>query len=109
MDECGASRRVLQFDSLLCKAGSPWALSRSSTCVLFYICVFFICVLVVQSRGLSRVQKHSSPQFKSINYLVLSFLYSPTLTSIRDHCKNIIVANSKSVKNASVSFSQCQF
>ena len=28
------------------------------------------------------------PQFKSINSLVLSFLYSPTLTSIRDYWKN---------------------
>ena len=26
-----------------------------------------------------------TPQFKSINFLALSFLYSPTLTSIRDH------------------------
>ena len=29
-----------------------------------------------------------TPQFKSINYLALSFLYSPTLTSIHDHWKN---------------------
>ena len=29
-----------------------------------------------------------TPQFKSINSLVLSFPYSPTLTSIRDHSKN---------------------
>ena len=29
-----------------------------------------------------------TPQFKSINSLVLSFLYSPTLTSIRDHWKS---------------------
>ena len=29
-----------------------------------------------------------TPQFKSINSSVLSFLYSPTLTSIHDHCKN---------------------
>ena len=28
------------------------------------------------------------PKFKSINSLVLSFLYSPTLTSIHDHWKN---------------------
>ena len=28
------------------------------------------------------------PQFKSINSLALSFLYSPTLTSIHDYCKN---------------------
>ena len=41
----------------------------------------------LQSKGLS---KESSPtsQFKSINSSVLSFLYSPTLTSIRDHWKN---------------------
>ena len=30
-----------------------------------------------------------TPQFKSINSLVLSFLYSPTLTSIHDHWKTI--------------------
>ena len=29
-----------------------------------------------------------TPQFKSINSLVLSFLYSPNLTSIRDHWEN---------------------
>ena len=29
-----------------------------------------------------------APQFKSINSLVLSFLHSPTLTSIHDHWKN---------------------
>ena len=38
----------------------------------------------------SRDSQESSPtpQFKSINSLVLSFLYSPTLTSIHDHWKN---------------------
>ena len=29
-----------------------------------------------------------TPQFKSMNSLALSFLYSPTLTSIHDHWKN---------------------
>ena len=29
-----------------------------------------------------------SPQFKSINFLLLRFLYSPTLTSIHDYWKN---------------------
>ena len=29
-----------------------------------------------------------TPQFKSINSLALSFLYSPTLTSMHDHWKN---------------------
>ena len=32
--------------------------------------------------------KSSTPQFKSINSSVLSFLYSPTLTSIHDYWKN---------------------
>ena len=33
-------------------------------------------------------QSSPTPQFKSINSLVLSFLYSPTLTSINDYLKN---------------------
>ena len=33
-------------------------------------------------------ESSSTPQFKSINSLALSFLYSPTLTSIRDYWKN---------------------
>ena len=33
-------------------------------------------------------QSSPTPQFKSINFLVLSFLYSPTLTSIHDYWKN---------------------
>ena len=40
----------------------------------------------LQSKGLSRV--FSTPQFKSINSSGLSFLYSPTPTSIHDHWKN---------------------
>ena len=40
----------------------------------------------LQSKGLSRV--FSKPQFKSINSSALSFLQSPTLTSIHDHRKN---------------------
>ena len=40
----------------------------------------------LQSKGLSRV--FSTPQLKSINSSVLSFLHSPTLTSIHDHRKN---------------------
>ena len=39
---------------------------------------------------LARDSQESSPtpQFKSINFSALSFLYSPTLTSIHDHWKN---------------------
>ena len=36
-------------------------------------------------------QSSPIPQFKSINSLVLSFLHSPTLTSIHDHRKNHIL------------------
>ena len=39
-----------------------------------------------QSKGLSKVSP--TPQFKSITSSALSFLYSPTLTSIHDHWKN---------------------
>ena len=38
------------------------------------------------SKELSRV--YPTLQFKSIHFSVLSFLYSPTLTSIHDHWKN---------------------
>ena len=40
----------------------------------------------LQSKGLSRVFSNTTVQ--SINSSVLSFLYSPTLTSIHDHWKN---------------------
>ena len=40
----------------------------------------------LQSKGLSRVLE-PTPQFKSTNSLVLSFLYSPTLTFIHDYWK----------------------
>ena len=40
----------------------------------------------LQSKGLSRI--FSNTKFKSINSSALSFLHSPTLTSIHDHWKN---------------------
>ena len=40
----------------------------------------------LQSRGLSRVFSNTTVQ--KYNFSVLSFLYSPTLTSIHDHWKN---------------------
>ena len=33
-------------------------------------------------------ESSTTPQFKSINFLALSFLYNPTLTSIHDYWKN---------------------
>ena len=45
---------------------------------------------LVRSSGSLRDSQESSPtpQFKSINSLVLSFLYSPTLTSIHNYWEN---------------------
>ena len=40
----------------------------------------------LQSKGLQESSR--TPQFKSINSSVLSFLYSPTVTSIHDYWKN---------------------
>ena len=44
----------------------------------------------LQSKGLSRVFSNTT-QFKSINSSAHSFLYSPTLTSIHDHWKTIVL------------------
>ena len=38
-------------------------------------------------------------QFKSINSLVLSFLYSPTLTSIYDHWKRLLAESEEELKS----------
>ena len=55
----------------------------------------------LQSKGLSRVFSNTkSIKFKSINSSVLNFLYSPTLTSIRDHWKNHIVTEPMKLKDA---------
>ena len=47
-------------------------------------------LISVLSKGLSRGSQESSPvpQFESINSLLLSLLYGPTLTSIHDYWKN---------------------
>ena len=45
--------------------------------------------LIFQSKGLS--ESSPTPQFRSISSLVLSFLYSPTLISIHDCWKTIVV------------------
>ena len=43
----------------------------------------------LQSKGLSRVFSNNTVlMFKNINFLVLSFLHSPTVTSIHDYWKN---------------------
>ena len=53
---------------------------------LIYFRIDWLDLLAVQ--GDSR-ESSPTPQFKSINSLELSLLYSPTLTSIHDHWKNL--------------------
>ena len=50
----------------------------------------FLCDVLVGSPCCPRDSQDSStiPQFKSIYYLALSFLYGPTLTSIHDYWKS---------------------
>ena len=50
----------------------------SSASNIYYVCKFRGFPGALQLKGLSRV--FSNKQFKSINALVLSFLYTPTLT-----------------------------
>ena len=51
---------------------------------LFSFRIDWLDLLAVQGT----LKSSPTPQFKSINSSVLSFLYSPTLTSIHDHWKN---------------------
>ena len=46
---------------------------------------------VLECVAISFSRASPTPQFKSINSSVLSFLHSPTLTSIHDHRKNHII------------------
>ena len=64
-----------------------------STLALSYQCIFrndFLYNGLVGSPRSPRDSQESSPtpQFKSINSLALSFLYTPSLTSIHDYWKN---------------------
>ena len=62
--------------------------------------------LLVGSHCSSRDSPESSPtpQFKSINFLVLSFLYSPTLTSAHDYWKNHSFVNMDLCQQRSLPF-----
>ena len=71
---CGQSTEVSASTSVLQMNTQDW----------------FLLVGLVGSPCSPRDSQESSPtpQFKSINFLVLNFLYSPTLTSIHDYWKN---------------------
>ena len=61
--------------------------------LLYYSIHFCACLqfsIVIHLKSLFSVKAESSPatQFESINSSVLSLLYGPTLTSVRDYWKN---------------------
>ena len=70
----GQSTGASALASFLPKKSKGWSLSEWTGWIS------------LQSKGLSRI--FSNTTVKSINSLALSFLHSPTLTSIHDHWKN---------------------
>ena len=79
------SIRVFSSDSVLCNRWQKdWSFSISPSSEYSRLISFRIDWLL--SKGLSRV--FSNTKFKSTDSSSLSFLYSPTLTSIHDYWKN---------------------
>ena len=85
------SIRVFSSESVLCvRWPNYWSFSFSISLSNEYSGLIELQDGLIGSPCSPRDSQESSPtpQFKSINSLVLSFLYSPTLTSIHDHWKN---------------------
>ena len=82
------SIRIFSSVSALCiRWPENWSFSISPSneySGLISFRIYWFDLLAVQGTRKSLLQH----QFKSISSLVLSFLYSPTLTSIYDYCKN---------------------
>ena len=85
------SSRVFSNESVLCiRWPKYWSfsfsISPSNECSgLISFRMDWLDLLAVQG---TLQESSPTPQFKSINFSVLSFLYSPTLTSIHDYWKN---------------------
>ena len=85
------SIRVFSNESVLCiRWPKYWSFSFSispsnENSGLLYFSCRLVCSLCCPRDS---QESSSTPQFKSINSLALSFLYSPTLTSISDYWKN---------------------
>ena len=82
---------LFQMSQLFTSGGQSIGLSASASVLPMNIQDWFSLGwtgwISLQSKGLSRVFSNTTVQ-KSINSLALSFLYSPTLTSIHDYWKN---------------------
>ena len=79
-----------QMSQLFASGGQSFGVSATVSTLSMNIWDWFPLESTVGSPCSPRDSQESSPtpQFKSINSLVLSFLYSPTLTCIHDHWKN---------------------
>ena len=79
------------MSQLFTSGGQSIRVSTSASALPMNIQDWFPIGLLVWSPCSPRDSQESSPkpQFKNINYLTLSFLYGPTLTSIRDYWKTI--------------------
>ena len=82
---------LFQWVSLWIRWPKNWGFSFSISLsneysVLIFFRIDWFDLLAVQ--GTLKSLLSLKPQFKSINFLVLSFLYSPTLTAIRDYWEN---------------------
>ena len=86
-----SSIRVFSHESALCiRCPKYWSFSFSISLSNEYSGLIsfrmdWLDLLAVQEDS---QESSPTPQFKSINSLALSFLYSPTLTSTHDHWKN---------------------
>ena len=79
-----------QMNQLFASGGQSIGVSASTSVLSMNIQDWFPLELTARSPCSPRDSQESSPtpQFKSINSAVLSFLYSPTLTSICDYWKD---------------------
>ena len=84
------SFRVFSNDSALCITWSKyWSFSFSFSPSNEYSGLIYFRMELLDLLAVQGTPEYSpTPQFKSINSLALSFLYSPTLTSIHDHWKH---------------------
>ena len=82
--------RVFSSESVLCIKWPKYWISASASVLPMNIQDWFTLGwtgwISLQSKGHSRVFSNST--LHSINFLVFTFLYSPTLTSIHDYWKN---------------------
>ena len=82
--------RSFQMSQLFGWGGQSIGVSASTSVLPMNTRIYLLQDGLVVSPCSPRDSQESSPkpQFKSINFLALSFLYSPTLTSIHGHWKN---------------------